>query len=363
MEPAPVFDALEYVLYLRRRYRFIALTCGMALTAALLGSLLLPARYTSVASILIEPPAGSDPRTFTAISPIYLESLKTYEVFAMSDSLFLRALDKFHMHDRATSLETLKARVLKVSKLRDTKVLQVSVTLPNPKEAQAMAQFLAEETVKLSSSVTRETGRDLMDDVQRQVEAARAKLERVQTEWSKAVTEQPVDALRTELDSMVELQYRLRRNLSEAEANAAENESKAKPPGHVESTFEKDSREFARREGASMRARAALLSEQIAELDKAVAAKSRLLAQRSTLLEELQGRRKDAQADYDAAVRREHDMRASVGNSGERLKIIDPGIVPERPSEPRIVLNAAIAFGLALIGSIVYLSLSFTLRQ
>ncbi|MCC6369016.1 MAG: hypothetical protein IT165_36295 [Bryobacterales bacterium] len=361
-EPAPTFDAVEYVLYLRRRYRFVVLTCAIAAAAALLGSLFLPKRYTSMASILIEPPAGSDPRTFTAISPIYLESLKTYEVFATSDSLFLRALDRFHLRDRATPLETLKARVLKVSKLRDTKVLQISVTLPDPKQAQAMAQFLAEETVKLSSTVTRETGRDLMEDVQRQVEAARAKLEQLQAEWSRAMTDQPVEALRTEVDSMVELQYRLRRNLSEAEASAAENESKAKPSGHAESSFEKDNREFAQREGAAMRARAALLSGQIADLDRAVAARSKLLAERSALLQKLEANRKDAQSDYDAAVRRGQDIRSSVGNSGERLKIIDPGIVPERPSEPRILLNVVIAFGLALTGAIVFLSLGFSLR-
>lgn len=340
----------------------MVLTCAIAAAAALLGSLFLPKRYTSMASILIEPPAGSDPRTFTAISPIYLESLKTYEVFATSDSLFLRALDRFHLRDRATPLETLKARVLKVSKLRDTKVLQISVTLPDPKQAQAMAQFLAEETVKLSSTVTRETGRDLMEDVQRQVEAARAKLEQLQAEWSRAMTDQPVEALRTEVDSMVELQYRLRRNLSEAEASAAENESKAKPSGHAESSFEKDNREFAQREGAAMRARAALLSGQIADLDRAVAARSKLLAERSALLQKLEANRKDAQSDYDAAVRRGQDIRSSVGNSGERLKIIDPGIVPERPSEPRILLNVVIAFGLALTGAIVFLSLGFSLR-
>src|SRR5258708_10847483 len=90
-EPVSTFDALDYVLYLRNRWRFIALACAVAGLAAFGISLSMPVRYTSTANILIEVPAGNDSRISTSISPVYLESLKTYEVFANSDSLFLQA--------------------------------------------------------------------------------------------------------------------------------------------------------------------------------------------------------------------------------------------------------------------------------
>ena len=48
-------------------------------------------QYTATARIVIDPPAGTDLRAAMAVSPIYLESLRTYEQFASSDSLFQKA--------------------------------------------------------------------------------------------------------------------------------------------------------------------------------------------------------------------------------------------------------------------------------
>src|SRR5262245_51271410 len=140
----PHFDAVDYLLYIRRRWSVIAVACGIAAVMAFVASMLLPKRYTATASILIEAPAGTDPRSFTAISPVYLESLKTYERVASSDSLFQRALEKFKLFEPngSLSVEGLKRRILNVNKVRDTKILEIGVTLMNPVEAQAMAQFI-----------------------------------------------------------------------------------------------------------------------------------------------------------------------------------------------------------------------------
>ena len=78
-------DAFRYFGYLRLRWRFVAASCLTAIVVATAVSLLLPREYTATARILIESPAGADPRSAVAVSPIYLESLKTYEHFAGSD--------------------------------------------------------------------------------------------------------------------------------------------------------------------------------------------------------------------------------------------------------------------------------------
>src|ERR1700736_4161365 len=114
----PSFDAFEYVEYLRRRWRILA---GASIAALLLSigiSLLLPKRYTATASIVIEPPGANDARLSTAVSPMYLESLKTYELFASGDSLFRRAVERFHLLDAggSQSVEGLKRQLLKVTK-------------------------------------------------------------------------------------------------------------------------------------------------------------------------------------------------------------------------------------------------------
>ena len=336
----PRFEALEYVLYLRRRWIFVAVSCATAGILTLLGSLLMTTRYTSSATILIEPAAGADPRALTAISPIYLESLKTFETVATSGTLFERALEKFKLRPQggSESIESIKARVLKVSKLRDTKILEINVTLPDAKQAQAVAQFLAEETIRIAASVSREAGRDLVEDLEHQQETARVQLADAQTEWAKVKAALPIESARTQLDSMMETVARLRRELYDGEALDAEYPS------------------------ATTKARIESLSARVKDVDAAIAAKSKLLAETASRIEVLDAERKTRQTAFDLAMRRAQDLRASLSYSTERLKIIDPGTVPERPSEPRRGLYCIAAVGIALVGSLVYLSASYGLR-
>src|SRR4029077_18088281 len=107
-------------------------------------------QYTAVATLLIEAPATSDARANAGVSPVYLESLKSYEEFASGDSLFLKACQKFDLlaGPNPPAVEALKRSVLRVEKLKDTKVLQIRVTLRDPRKAQAVAQYLAEETAE-----------------------------------------------------------------------------------------------------------------------------------------------------------------------------------------------------------------------
>src|SRR6267154_2015905 len=93
-------DGLNFGRYLWRRWNVTAIACVTALAVTGAVSVLLPARYTATATVLIDLPGGSDPRASTAVSPVYLESLKTYERLAASDTLFARALDDLHLRER-----------------------------------------------------------------------------------------------------------------------------------------------------------------------------------------------------------------------------------------------------------------------
>ena len=96
-----------------------------------------------------------------------------------SDSLFLRALDRFHLRRRFPDrpIESLKAGILKVGMVRDTKILEIKVTLPDPKTAQALALYLGEETVKLSRSVDEEGDQELTQAIEKQEADAQARLD------------------------------------------------------------------------------------------------------------------------------------------------------------------------------------------
>ncbi len=347
----PSFDAFEYVEYLRRRWRVVGVACVVAIILSLGISLLLPKRYTATASIIIEPPGSNDVRTATAVSQIYLESLKTYERFATSDSLFASAVEKFHLQENG-SIESLKRRVLKVAKIRDTKILEIDATLEDPKQAQSLAQFLAEETVKLSRSESLTADRETIEEAQKREADAQLRLERAQKAWASVSVGAPVEALQGEIDANVELQSKVREQFVRAQADAAEYQQQAQTNG-----------QFAREQLQSAKARASSLERQLQDLDRGIQAQSAALASRTAKRQELQAELRMAQAAVESEAARLRDLRASAGTRGERLRVIDPGIIPQRPSSPNIPLNVGAALLLALLASVVYLSLAFVYRR
>ncbi len=77
----------------------------------------------------------------------------------------------------------------------------------------------------------------------------------------------------------------------------------------------------------------------------------------------IEAERKAAQSALTSVENRLREARGDAGYRGERLKIVDPGIVPERPSSPNLPLNVAVALLLGLIFPVVYLTLQWNLRE
>src|SRR5438067_7861987 len=176
----PVIDRL------RARWRMVTVACGVAAGMALVVSLILAKEYTAVSRIVIDPPAGSDSRISTAVSPIYLESLRSYESFASSDDLFLKAVERFGLRREATPIDRLKKSMLKVEMPRNTRILEIHATLPDPKTAHALALYIAEETVKLNQAMSREGDQELVADAEKQATEARTRLRTIEQAWSEA---------------------------------------------------------------------------------------------------------------------------------------------------------------------------------
>src|SRR5712692_8279795 len=172
------FDAYQFLTHLRARWRLPVIVVTAAVVTSLAISLALPKEYTAQTLLVIEPPAGTDPRASTAVSPIYLESLKTYEHFASSDQLFAQTVERFQLRERrlVTSLEGLKRSVLDVEIPRNTKILQISVTLSNPQKAHDVAFYIAEETIKLNRKANRAGDEDLLQDAQKSLARAYRRL-------------------------------------------------------------------------------------------------------------------------------------------------------------------------------------------
>ncbi len=309
---------------LRTRWPIVAWTCGIAAILAFGMSLLFTREYTAVSRIVIEPPAASDPRASVAVSPIYLESLRTYETFAASDDLFLKAVDRFQLRQGSEPIDKLKRSVLKADMPRNTKILEIHATLPDPTKAHALALYVAEQTVKLNREVGSEGDRELTSGAEKQLEKVRGRLQQAEKDWAQASIQEPVEQLSTELEADEELRAALQREAVESGVLQRQNDEES-------------------------------YRRQLESLTKSIAVKQQLLAARMVRRDRLAAELKAAQEAAKIAEARLQTTLADLGTRGERLRIIDPGIVPERPSFPNVPLNVLLAVFAGAALSALYL--------
>ncbi len=341
-------DAYRYISYWHRHWKWIASSCGIAVVLAGAITLLLPSQYTATARIVIEPPAGTDLRSAMAVSPIYLESLKTYEQFAASDSLFSKAVDGFGLHQRP--FESMKKRVLKVGIVRNTRILEIAATLPDPNKAHALALYLAESTVALNRSISSEGDHDLIAGIEAQQRETQAHLQQAEAAWARLLATEPVEQLQAAAENAADLRAKLENDIVSAELEMADSAERHKQTNGPEAAE-------AGKQAENARARAEELKRQVQALDKQSVERERMLATRMADRDRADAERKAALTALQAIEGRLREARGDAGYRGERLKIIDPGIVPERPSSPNLSLNLVAALLLGLVLPVAYLTL------
>jgi len=355
---AESFDAFRYMSYLRSQARWIVASGAIAVAVALGVSLLMTREYTATARLLIDPPAGADPRAAVAISPIYLESLKTYEQMASGDSQFRKAIEQLGLHALvgARPIESVKKRVLRVGIVRNTRVLEISATLPDPRKAQALAGFLAQSTVEANRSVAAAGSEELIGGIEKQQREIRQQLQETEAAWVRAGSQEPVGELQAALDNDGELRATLRQEAAGLQMEIAAGEQRAQQVTGSEA-------EQVRKDNAIARTRYQENLRQLQELERQDGERAKLLAARTAHREQLEADRKAGLAALGAIDARLREARSDAGYRGERLNIIDPGIVPERPSSPDLPLNVAAALLIGLLLPILYFTLEMSFQE
>jgi uncharacterized protein involved in exopolysaccharide biosynthesis len=146
-------DLQKCAAHMARRWRVIAASCIVAIVTTTVFTLLQTKQFTSRARVLIIPPT-SESFPPTALSPTYMESLRTYEYLAMSDSLFKKAEEDLGIAfpHRGPLFSSFQRPVLEARIAPGTRILEISAALPDPQKAQALAAYIAAEVVHMSET-------------------------------------------------------------------------------------------------------------------------------------------------------------------------------------------------------------------
>jgi polysaccharide biosynthesis transport protein len=350
------FNPFEFAAFLRARWRLFAITCGVAVALSALASLLLPKRYTATATVLISPPAGNDPRATTVLSPIYLESLRTYERIASTDTLFLRALDHFHLQPAyaGTPVESLKRRILKVTKPVNTEILEISATLGDPRAAQAFAQFIAEQTCAASHSFDLASEDELTREARRNLDRAQTRFANAESARNAFAGAEAVGTLEEKVLNASELRTRIEDDLTGARTALADGIAARN------AAASSGDQGWEAREVAAAQAKLKSLEDQDRAATAQLEAEGAVLEKRKSDGEALESELIAARAEIESATSKLNDIAVSSAFRGERLQIIDPGIVPQQPSSPNLWLNIAAALLVSLMAAFVFAALQFS---
>ena len=110
---------------------------------------------------------------------------------------------------------------------------------------------------------------------------------------------------------------------------------------------------------AANRAGIAALTADIAAIERDLDAKSAALAVLRARQQRADDRLRGAEDDFDRAAKRADEISASAMFRTEQLRIVDPGIVPQRPSFPNPPLAVVSASAIAAVLCLAWLTLQF----
>jgi len=311
-------------------------------------SLVLPKQFTATSTVLIGAPAGNDSRVVTTMNNVYLDSLRAWERVAGSDFLFARALEAVRAGgtEPAGSVAWLKRRILRVSKPPGMALLEISITLPDAKKAQRMAQILAEQTVAQSHFSDDKSATDVSSVFREEHETAAARVARALKARDALTRASSVELLNSAVMANAELNGRLQTETALARAELAAERVKG-----------------AAAELAGTEARLASLEKQQNEAAEHMASAAFRLESAKNRSDAAEAELKSARAVLDAADLRADEATSGARLRGERLRLVDPGATPQERSSPNVLLNVVAALAVSLGGSILYLAMTFGLRR
>lgn len=343
--PVP-FELQSYIQAMLSRWRRIGAAVAIAAAVALIISLALPKKYDATVTVVIQPAAGVGAYPAT-MSAVYLEYLRSYEHFVQSDGLLGRLIQELKLNQPPYryTVESLRNSVLKITLVRHTKILKVRARFPDAQKAHDIASKLASLATRANAEVNAAETARAAKQIEAELVEARRRAAQAQATLEAFRRETSSEVLGRSTVELLERRIALEGQLSEVRLTLAEKHAQ------VESV---SGASLSGSETAGLRAKEKALREALKETAVAYDRAQARLASVELRRQELEQNLELAQRTVATFTTRANDTRAVVTARSEELLISDPGVVPTRPSAPRITLNVLAAAVLGFLMSILY---------
>ncbi len=387
---ADEIDLREYFRILRKRRWVVALVTALAVaTSGVLSFLVLPPVYEARATILVANAVNPQQQRVTPNDAVGLEgivnylarlpqlTINTYVSQLTSENMLKRAAKAMNLDPAAFPVDRL-ARMVQAKAVKDTNLIQITVSDTDAALATELANVLTREFLKFVSETNQDQLGRSVQFLEEQVKVVERDLAQARKKLSD-FDSQPrgVDFLALQLKTVSEDLNRYQTQARQAQVDitllaaglASAEEALARTPREVTVATEGGGQrtelnpawselarlaEGRRVELAQKRAEAAALGQAIAMLEKDLKSLQAELASRRAERERLQ-----AEADRLAQTRdllagkiTETRIARSVDLGQVNIEVISPALQPAKPVKPRKALNLAVALILGLMGGV-----------
>lgn len=400
----------ELVEVLIRRKRIIAFcTLAAFVLSGLLSFFVLPPVYEATATVQVDIPPV--PRTSQEGSPLEAllhqlamasqqASLETYRLQVTNPVVLERVQKKLALDPKRYSVQSLQAAV-KVQNPKNTNLLEVRASGPDPVLARDLANAVAEEYIAFMQEAQARRLNQVSSTIEAQQKREEEKLNSVVEEYRQFLAQpRGVKQLQAELDAKVKLltdfkaelkktQVELegaRRALEASEASLAETPATLKTVKVVgddplimnlaESKTGRAAQEIAglkleseepnpshtslTEKVADYKAQVAKLEEKVAALQQAIGdteaelqSLQQELAAKQQVDDRYQAQIKNLQENLRLLLARGEDARTAGSlDTSVQIRLVSPAIEPVRPAKPKKELNVALATMLGLMGGV-----------
>ena len=368
----------DYLDALRRARWLLIAGPILAAVVALAVSFSIAPKFSATTTLLV---SGSKLGERAVTPP----DVRNYRALMENQSLAEEMIAQFTLGGPPFSLTpgTFLQSVLSITEVRGSELLELSITLGDPKLAAAVANAMADRVVARSQSLFQEETGMARDMIKAQLDASRETLTAARTALESYQKTAQVELLQKELDAAIALQAGLsgkqlaiateRARLAKAEEELAKQEPVRQARGALRSTptsagtqdstldlrddvrdpFVNPVYENLQQEVTSTRTKLAAFERERDELLRARDRQGQLprlveLYQRQARVAELSMQQQLAEKVYVETATKYEQTRAQVAGRSAQLQVIDRALPPDRRVSPVTTRNVSAAFVLAL---------------